>query len=478
MRSEAWENRLCNLIRKFKSSCDVGSFRNDYRDVVAQSGASRAKADLLLQARECLEAWFSLTLPEPPLAYEQWHMLYNARAGKDRIPESVLEALLRRLPAAEHGAQYWEEFLLRCEAKRLVYALLNHRLVRRQDLNKLVQKKPAEFYHSVVLDVMVERSALKVSRPLWDECTRGGPRPPGLLSREQLLVRCYSMSAGKKHDDWMLAFLLNYPQDREVVLDMLLGERETAVRFCRYLTFGQLPDSGRRSRKEANRIPELLMTWMCKCEAVLENEIGARNVVASFVLALIRLCLLAGGKPPVGSQLAEATGRTAGEAVRRVLREIEGDRSSPAAGTVLVLVGDELYGWVQDYLRRLPVGRRSGAESPERALRYERYLGIRTSLQQILSAMDEPLEEGQLRDAIEVALFNCGLRPIGAVGEQGVFDPHSHEAETPGVLSGDSVIITRAGRRLGDEVEGLVLRKARVRGISPTNRTSPVGDLL
>lgn len=466
MCSEAWENRLCNLIRKFKSSSDVGSFRNDYRDVIAQSGASREKADLLLQARECLEAWLSPTRPEPPVAYEQWQMLYNARAGKDRIPNSVLEALLRRLPAAKHGAQHWEGFLLRCESKRLVYALLNHRLVRRQDLNKLAQKKPAEFYHSVALDVVVEGSGLKVSRPLWDECTQGGLRPPGLLSREQLLVRCYSISPGKRHDDWMLAFLLSHPQDREVLLDMLLGEREAAVRFCRYLAFGRLTDSGRGSRKKANRIQELLMTWICKCESVLENEIGARNVVASFVIALIRLSLLAGGKAPVGSQLAEAAGRTSGEAVRRVLREIEGDRSSSAAGTVLVLVGDELYGWVQDYLRRLPVGRRTGAESPERALRYERYLGIRMSLEQILSAMDEPLEEGQLRDAIEVALFNCGLRPIGVVGKQGVFDPNSHEPETPGVLPGDSVIFTRAGRRLGDEVEGLVLRKARVRGIS------------
>src|SRR5260370_901037 len=117
---EAWEKRLCNLIKRYKSSSDVASFRNDYQEVVSQAShenkLSKTDVSLLVQARDYLETWVSMTPPEPPVAYQQWQNLYEA--GKVRLPDCVLEGLLRRFPQAAAGVVDWEPFLLSCSDAR------------------------------------------------------------------------------------------------------------------------------------------------------------------------------------------------------------------------------------------------------------------------------------------------------------------------------------------------------------------------
>ena len=61
MTSVAWENRLCNLIKKLKPSADLAAFRNDYRDTLQRASANGhlAKGDvtLLLEARPRVFSW-------------------------------------------------------------------------------------------------------------------------------------------------------------------------------------------------------------------------------------------------------------------------------------------------------------------------------------------------------------------------------------------------------------------------------------
>src|SRR5207249_3234160 len=116
--------------------------------------------------------------------------------------------------------------------------------------------KPAEFYRSVALDLMVERTALQDPRPVWDECVRGTPRHPGLLAREEVLAYCYEVSPGDKENEQMLSFLLDSSQVGERVLGLLLDKREPALRLCRYLAFGT-PSVGMRAQDwVANRIQD------------------------------------------------------------------------------------------------------------------------------------------------------------------------------------------------------------------------------
>jgi hypothetical protein len=469
MSSEAWEKRLCNLIKKYKPSCDVASFRNDYSEVLVQaSGKNKiTKADvaLLQKARDFVEAWANSTPPDPRTAFNQWQELFHV--GKNVVPGSVLECILRRFPQGAAGAVDWEPFLLSCLDSCLIDVLLDRRLVREQDLNRLAHLKPTEFYQSVALDVMVQRAALQDPRPLWDECVRGNPRASGLLAREQVLVHCYAICPGDKENEQMLTFLLDSSQDREKILGLLLGEREPAIRFCRYLVFGH-PTIGMRAQEwVANGIQDILHIWVSGCESQLEKGTGAETETASLVLGLIRLSLFTlKGEADEAGKLSEEIARTTRKTLLQVLKKGEQDRSSNAPDSALVLLGQELYGAIQEYLRNLHVGTDTGQESQERALRFERFHGSKQVIEQVLLAMGEPLDESGLRDALEVALFNCGVRPLENVGAEVAFDVHLHEAETSGVFPDDPVVVTHSGRCVGDRNDGLVLIKAKVRPIS------------
>jgi hypothetical protein len=475
MPSQAWEKRLCSLIKKYKPSADLASFRNDYREAVFQAAADnkldKAAPSLLLEARDYLEAWASPSPPEASTAYGQWQKLYQA--GKSCLPVAVLETILRRFPAVPDGTVDWGPFLLGCSDGRLIDVLLDRRLVREHDLNGLAQARPAEFHESVALDVALERSLLSNPRPVWDECARGKPRPRGLLSRERVLLHCYSLLPGEEGNERMASFLVSRPQERAMLLDLLLGDHPSAVRLCRYLALGPPSTACNGPGNGADAIQDILLGWVSRCEAEVEKGAVSKAATASLVLALIRLASLScpKGEGTNGDRrLGGAAGRATERATVHVLQKVEGDLSSHLADATLSVRGGELYRTVQEYLRRLPVGTRRGEDSPERALRYERYLGSKQVIEQVLAALDEPLDEGGLRDALEVALFNCGVRSLGNLNERLSFDAHAHEADTAGVLPGDLVTVIRPGRCLGDGEERVVLVKARVQP-APGNET-------
>jgi len=465
MASETWEKRLCNLIKKYKPSADAASFRNQYREAVSEASTKgRVDAGVLLEAREYLEAWVSPSPPESTTAYRQWQKVYEAR--KSHIPVSILEAFLRRVPATPANTVDWESFMLSCPNASLIDVILDRRLVREQDLNMMVEARPVEFYESVALDVVLQRSSLRNLCPLWDECITGRPRPRGLMSREKVLVHCYSLLPGEEGNESMVSCLVNRSSDREKVLEFILDDHTAAVRLCRHLVFGPLSDAPNIDGKP-KPIEDVLLAWVSRCEAELESGDESRAATAALVLAMIRLStLIHTSEARVKSKqdrLAQAVGRATERATLRVLQKVEADLESGAANTPLSVLGNELHRAVQEYVRRLRVGTRQWEDSPERALRYERHLGSKRVIQQVLAALDEHLDENCLRDALEVALFNSGVRALGSVNERVSFNTQVHQAEVPGILPGDPVIVTRSGRCLGDDEDRLVLVKTRVR---------------
>jgi hypothetical protein len=63
---------------------------------------------------------------------------------------------------------------------------------------------------------------------------------------------------------------------------------------------------------------------------------------------------------------------------------------------------------------------------------------------------------------LEVALFNSGVRDLGANGEVVEFNPRLHQPLAAGLLPGIPVRVVQPGRTLGEEVGGLVIAKALV----------------
>jgi hypothetical protein len=464
MGSESWESQLCSKIKKYTpSSSPSASFANEYRAIVSrasnQGSISTEDANLLLQARSLVESWSAAPAPELKPAWEQWLSLYEA--GKDRLPASVLECILRRLPRSETKGVDWTAFLLGCSERWVIDGVL--RLIKPVEVNRMASTKPVEFYRSMLLDVVLERPAFKCSQPLWKEMARGHTRPAHLRPAEQVLVRCYTADR-KSGDKHLLSALAETPSLRKPVLAELLKDHDAASRFCRFLVF-EAPSSKSAGRKGGARSrKEILRDWTAACEPVLARGDRHRRT-ASLVFALIRLSPLAArnGKPRREEEAdAALAARTSEQKILQVLRSAEQQAGSSGDDIALVVRGDELFRAVQEYLRGLPTGPRSSEDSPERTLRFERYMGRKEVLLQVLTALEECPGESPLHDELEVLLFNSGVRQLGSDGEETKYDSNLHQPEAPGIVPGARVLIARSGRALGEGEEQVVLVKAGV----------------
>ena len=206
---------------------------------------------------------------------------------------------------------------------------------------------------------------------------------------------------------------------------------------------------------------QVVADWLAICRDVVSNRTETTRV-ASAVISLFQLAaytLPQSKNSSVPNRLQEELEASAKESIVTALRagEVAGGR-----GFAVTVSGDVLFGAVQAYLQTLPVGPQGAFDSPERALRHERYLGRREVAEPLLLAMAEVTDSPQLRDAVEVVLHNVGVREYGSLGEMLLFDPHSHQPVGAGVLPGAPVVVTRPGRRLGTDAQGIVLVKALV----------------
>lgn len=466
MTSGEWVKRLSSLMHKHRPNEKGASFRNDYSAVVSEAieedVITKEDGDLLLKARNYLESWVGRKTPEPTEAYRQWLDVYDA--GKGRLPSQVLEALLSRFPKSPKGRVDWSPFVLGSNDKRLISLLVTRRLIGAPDLRRIATARPSEFYRSAALDVLIDRK-MPCPRPVWEGFSRGEGRPTSLLKPGDALVRSFAVDRKADATKWLLRFLAESLTARVPVLTSLLENADAAFRLSRYLAIEFSALGGVKRRPVQDKTADVLVDWLAVCWSTLE-EGGSAAGVASVVLGLLRLAAVADKDGILARTLTAvpASSQSIEHAILAVLQQAESDSASSVRNLALVVRGDEMYRAVQEYLRRLPVGA-AGMNSPERALRLERYLGRKEVIQGLLSALHDVGEEGPLRDAMEVALFNVGVRPYGDSGEETRFDPDAHETKTSGVLPGDRVIVTQSGRRLGGQEDGIVLVRAQVRPV-------------
>jgi hypothetical protein len=83
-------------------------------------------------------------------------------------------------------------------------------------------------------------------------------------------------------------------------------------------------------------------------------------------------------------------------------------------------------------------------------------------IESLIPLLEEGIAEGRVRDVLEAALFNAGLKTYGVPGDLVDFDFRLHRSDSPQVVPGDRVRVIRTGRRLGDHEDAIVLSKALV----------------
>ena len=457
-RSAPWQTRLSRLIKNFGPSQDAASFRSDYQKVL--NDAPSEQAELLAPVPELLEKWCSTSPPHPAEAQRQWQVFYES--GKDRLPSVILEALLRRFPKGKPGEQHWDRFLLECRKAPLVEALWSAHVVGGQDLNRLARSKPSEFYQSAALDVLVKRGALRDAVTVLTESSAAADRAPGLLRRDQFVAEWYLSARGPKSDEQLSSILLASPQIADSVLALLLDQRPRACQFCQYLMSERRKREKKTSVSRRDRIDLLLVQWLGQCDTELEKPTSPRHMTASLLIGVMLLALMIEpdqARTAEDSNLMMAIRNLAKKVSLLALRAHEEHQPKSA---VVAIQSHDLYHTVQEYLANLQAGTSKGDETPERATRYQRYLGRKEAIEQVLQALHSSSADGGIRDTLEAALYNLGVRSLGTIGATASFNFREHESDTPGTTDGESVVIISAGRILGDANDRIVLVRAKV----------------
>ena len=452
-----WETRLNNLIKKHNATIDGAAFRNQFRDLTAEA-ARRLPAgslELLTQIRDVLEQWVASDPPPPSTARDQFLQLL--RDARGNVPDSTLYALARRLPNSAEPSD-WTSFILQSRDAQLMRIFLNTGVIRAETLRTLAQERPEELYLSAGLDALLERNTVAQLPGIWRECEKGAARPPSLLPREAVVVRLYANSTKEQADSQMLALLVRRTVDQKAVFELLLDDQSSALRLCRYLLFGH---STKRVKPErATAVSNLLTNWLQVCD--IASGAKSKQTTATLVAALIRLAGFEYSEAPSVSGPWAAAAQMTEKAILRVLQD-DDTSSRDATQTIFTITGRELHWLLQQHLNRVPQNTIADGVPHNLAAKHERYLGSKEVIVQVLNALDEVPASGALPDALEVALFNCGVRALGDVGATTQFNPHWHQADAPGILSGEPVVIARPGRMLGRQDDGVVLRKAIVR---------------
>lgn len=470
MMTEERLKRLVAMIKKYDGGTDVAAFRNAYRaliDGALQTGEiGESDVPHFLHAREHLEAWAGKRPPELKAAFGQWLALFEK--ASDALPPPLFEALLGRVPAKPPTALEIGPLIAKPSGARFLRTLLSRRLLKLADFLQLAKADPTAFYRSAALDIVVENKK-QLPRSVWSTLAAGTPRSPDLIDPAQALVA--SFKADKKRDapKWLVKYLAESPATSVKALRALASEPAAAVRLVVHLAMSSIPQ--RKGKKPAdNDAQAVAATWIRVVAEQLE-EGGPDSRTAALVLDVMRLASII---DPLGlaaraiSECGLSVDAVFEKAVVDCLRFAESGDQTLTESTVILIQARELYHAVQEYLRTMP-GVAGAPASPARSARHERYLGRRDVVQELLPILEGDADPKAAKDAIEVSLFNVGVRALGDNGEVTKFDPHRHQAEGTAAAPGDVVRIIRPGWILG-ETDGVILKRAVVHHEGPTSR--------
>ena len=418
-----------------------------------------ADASLLQQMLRAFENWFSERPEIASAAFSDWLHLHDL--AKARLPRHVLAAFLSRLPAATAKRIDWSSVVLEKADRDLLDLLIDTKVLKAPDVVRVAKAQPAKFYGTAGIDILLERH-VPPPRAVWDTLDTLAERPPGLTPAAEAFADTFAVDHAVDAPGWLVTFLAQHSPPRTAIVLQLLRDPASFERLVNYLVTAAGAVRGKKKRVLSERIATVIPDVLRLCEqSVVEN----RRTAPTALFGLGMLLMAAHSSTPTfvpetQTEIEEVSGRIVRHRVLAVLRAAEEGRASETVPVVASV--DDLYEAAQDYLRTLPTGGGSDTEPAERSARYQRYIGRKEVIQELLPIL-ERLSDGRARSELDAALFNVGLRPLGVSEGYDKFDTHRHEATTPGIVPGDTVIIARPGWQLGDGEGAIVLSRARVK---------------
>jgi hypothetical protein len=279
------------------------------------------------------------------------------------------------------------------------------------------------------------------------------------MPRKDALLRAYELDRAADAGSWLAQQIMT--GSIEGLLPALFRRHDLAFRFTRDLVGAESPMKGSAAKRDiANRVGVLTNLIRLTGGTGLASSVPD---VAPMVLGLVRHAAAAVPDGPAANALrpmAGHVGATTEELIRASL--ISSELPAGLAGpNVLVTVGShELGRAARAFIEGLPVGVEGEFDSAERAQRYHRYQGRRDVIRLVVTASDDIKSGADPGQALEVALFNAGVRDLGANGEVVEFNPRLHQPLAAGLVPGILVRVVQPGRALGEEVSELVIAKA------------------
>lgn len=463
MKNSDWEAQLVALIKRHSGKHPLPAFRNAFGDAVREA-TSRGKLDetdarLLEQVRSRLEHWRSAEPPTLDDAWAEWLALQSAASS--RIPASILDVLMTRLPGGKGERLQLDLSELAPLGPDLIARLLKQRLLKAADIVKLAKRDPGGVYASPVLDSMLVRG-FAVPRKVWDQAK---PRPRELQPRRSTLICAYELDHAADAGSWLVEQTLAVPEESDAILLAILRNPELAFRFVHDLVGPRSPLKGGSVKRDMTARAQVLQALVQLLQPSLDQSDQADAITRSVALGLVRIAAQGSPEGTGAKAMKVAKEEVADGFKARIKSELARSESSltEVGQRPLLTVGpDELSQAVNQFIGGLPVGAGSELESMERGPRYHRFQGRRDVIQLVVTALGD-IEAGVAPvQALEVALFNAGVKELGELGQEVAFDSRLHETASPGVTPGARVRILRIGRVLGEGETAMVIVKAGV----------------
>jgi hypothetical protein len=428
----------------------------EYTKVVTEASnageLSPAEAEKLTQALGHLVEWEN---GKPHELIDLQKQLDDVLSIVGEYGAAVLEGFLSKFPKTKHGDIDFSGIVLGARKRSTINVLLNRRLIRTADIVRISKKNPEQFFFSGALDVLVAEGTA-APRSLWKVLLTSSSRPHGLLSGVDALVRSYAVDTKPDASRWLAQFLLNADALRTDVLSSVLRSPLASFRFAHHLALDHAALGAKR--KKAQAVTDVIvMDWL----RVFDSEDPSGTSSHLLVLGLLELAASAGSAGlgvATRDQIRVVNQRMAEAMSILSLRLREDGNPATEDESPWVVNGATLYASVQRYLRALPVLGSSDVD-PERRLQLERYLGRKEVLVGLLEAMEGSGDDRGIRDSVEVALFNAGVRQLGNTGDEAAFDVQLHETTISGVMQGDRVLVETVPRVIGSGESRIVIKK-------------------
>lgn len=459
---ESWAATVAKMLDKADAeSLKDLTYRENYRDAVEygrkQGGLTDSAAGVITGLPGDITRWSAEGTQSPDTVLSEW--LDRYLHGELEWPSEILDALAKRLPDWVGREVDWAPHILAIRRRAAIDALYHRGFIRKADLVEVAKEHPARFYASPALDVLVG-TRTRVPQEVWAALLEGTARPTDLMSGPDALVAALDGDSASTTYRWLAeSFVYSGDDVREALTRAVLTDASVVSRLVLTVVLDRLAARSEEKRATLDDVTGVALIALVTAATTAAAEAGPSDRhwhLLTLLTGLGSWCEEALADP-VRDALNALNEEHGAERVLASLRERE-DSSSNSSSDAILVQASSLYETVQRYLEGLPGG---GGEAvgPERATRNAEIKGRLAVVRELIDSLDD-LGASPEAEAIEIALYNVGVREFGALGETLEFDPARHRCDLS-VVPGDDVVIRRSGRRLGDDPDlAIIIERA------------------